>query len=243
MAASAEGRDVSNFQGYYDWGAAHAAGAVFGIYRLTQGLGQPGTNSPDPAAVWNFGQLKSRGMRHGAYHFLDPKEDGAAQARYFTDQHAKLGLDLTDMLWLDNETGASSPAEVAACADAFMTELKTLRPHNPRGVYTYIDFAKEGNCAGLEHEPLWLAYPASTAPSAPLPWMRWTFWQWGDRTGADADAFNGTVAELDAWIASFQPEPVPVPKPPVPWQKTALAAAWDAARSLAEAYRLLEAHQ
>ena len=125
----------------------------------------------------------------------------------------------------------------------FMAELKVLAPHNPRGVYTYIDFAREGNCAGLEFEPLWLAYPAALAPVAPPPWTRWTFWQWGTRDGTDADAFNGTEAQLSAWIGSFAPKPVPVPPKPQPWQKTALDLTLESAASLTKLVGVLDANQ
>lgn len=205
--ASAQGVDVSNFQGKYNWSAAVRAmpGLAFGIHRVTQGLGQGGTNSPDPDAVWNHQQIRDSGLVRGAYHFLDPFQDGAAQARYFVDVLGSIGLVKDDMLWLDSETGGSSPQSTAACGVAFMAELARLRPENPRGVYTFINFANEGNCAGLSPYPLWLAYPAASAPKPPPPWVAWTMWQWGLRNGTDADAFNGTAADLGAWIASFQP--------------------------------------
>ena len=214
--ASAEGLDVSNYQGHYNWAAAVRAfpGLAFGIHRATQGLGGGGTNSPDPDAVWNHQQIRDNGLRRGAYHFLDPYLDGAAQARYFVGVLDAIGLIDHDMLWCDNETPGSSPQAVATCAAAFMGELVKLRPHNPRGVYTYISFANEGNCAGLAGYPLWLAYPSAAAPKPPPPWVRWAFWQWGLRNGTDADAFNGTVAALDAWIASFLPPPPPPAGPP-----------------------------
>jgi lysozyme len=223
--ASAQGLDVSNFQGNYNWAAAVKAfpGLAFGIHRLTQGLGAPGTNSPDPTARWNHAQIRDNGLRRGAYHFLDPFADGAQQARYFAAMHEQLGLVKSDMLWLDNETAGNSAQAVAACAHAFMTELHSLRPDNPMGVYTFIDFAKEGNCQGLSGWPLWLAYPNASAPAPPPPWVKWTFWQWGTRTGVDADAFNGTVADLDAWIASFAPSP-PGPFKHVTDGKTSLTA-------------------
>lgn len=204
--ASAQGVDVSNFQGRYNWGGAVKAmpGLAFGIHRTTQGLGAPGTNSPDPTAVWNHQQIRDNGLRRGAYHFLDPFQDGAAQARYFVDTLDRIGLVKSDMLWLDNETRGNSPQATAACADAFSAELKVLRPENPQGTYTFISFANEGNCNGLGKYPLWLAYPAASAPVPPPPWVAWKFWQWGLRNGVDADAFNGTIADLDAWIASFQ---------------------------------------
>ena len=211
MAASAQGMDVADFQGQYNWAAAkkNIPDLAFGVYRLTQGLGASGTVSPDPDAAWNHAQIAAQGLHRGAYHFLDPHLGGEPQAAYFVAEHAKLGTTPADMFWLDNETAGASPEETAACATAFMTELAKLVPHNPRGVYTFIDFARQGNCAGLEDDPLWLAYPSATAPVSPPPWHRWTFWQWGTRTGTDADAFNGTVAQLDDWIASFRPRTGP----------------------------------
>jgi lysozyme len=206
---SAQGLDVSNYQGKFAWSTT--TGLSFGIYRLTQGMGEAGTNSPDPDAQWNHDQIKAKGLIHGAYHFFDPKLSGSAQAEYFVAQHSLVGLDDSDMLWLDNETANGvSPADVSASALAFMTELDKLRPNNPRGVYTFINFATGGNCAGLQKWPLWLAYPAAKAPATPPPWSKWTFWQWGLRNATDADAFNGTAAELHAWVASYAKQ---TPKP------------------------------
>jgi lysozyme len=199
-ANSAQGLDVSSYQGQFNWSGA--TGLTFGIYRLTQGLGAH-TNSPDPDAPWNNTQIKAKGLIRGAYHFFDPTLSGAAQAEYFVSQHSVVGLGDGDMLWLDNETAGASPAAVSAGALAFMTELDKLRPNNPRGVYSFISFITAGNCAGLEKWPLWLAHPSASAPAAPAPWAKWTFWQWGLRNGVDTDAFNGTPAELKSWVASY----------------------------------------
>lgn len=217
---SAQGYDVADFQGQFNWSAAKKStpGLAFGVYRLTQGLGQ-NVASPDPDAAWNHAQIAANGLHRGAYHFLDPTLDGARQAAYFVSEHAKLGAAATDMLWLDNETPGSGPAATSACARAFMAELDTLVPHNPRGVYTFIDFARTGYNAGLGSYPLWLAYPSNAAPLTPPPWHLWKFWQWGTRNGTDTDAFNGTAADLDAWIASYAPEP----PPPGPYRHAATA--------------------
>ena len=208
MAQSAQGLDVSNFQGRYAW--AKTSGLSFGIHRLTQGLPADHANSPDPTARWNHDQIARKGLLRGAYHFLNPTESGAAQAAYFVGQYAALGFGGKDMFWLDNEDArGQSPRTVAMCAQAFMRELDNLVPHNPRGVYTFISFAKEGYNDGLSAYPLWLAYPNATAPQPPPPWTRWTFWQWGQRNGVDADAFNGTEAKLADWVASYAPAPDP----------------------------------
>ena len=203
MAGNARGIDVSNFGGQFNW--AGTSGLSFGICRATQGLGAAGTNSPDPFLTWNWPRIKAQGLARGAYHFLDPNLDGAAQASYFVQQVSAVGLETTDMLWLDNETAGSSPAAVAACARAFMARLVSLRPDNPCGVYSFFSFITSGNCAGLGSYPLWLAIFQSATPVAPAPWTAWKFWQSGSTSSHDNDVYNGTPAELTAWISSFQP--------------------------------------
>ena len=204
MAGNAKGIDVSNFAGQFNW--AGTSGLSFGICRASQGLNGPGTNSPDPFLSWNWPRIKARGLARGAYHFLDPGLSGADQASSFVAALSKVGLETTDMLWLDNETAGSSPAAVAACARDFMAKLVSLRPHNPCGVYSFFDFITSGNCAGLGKYPLWLAIFQSATPTAPAPWSAWKFWQSGETTTHDNDVFNGTAAELSTWIRSFQPK-------------------------------------
>lgn len=214
MVDSAQAQDVSNYQGHYDWAKAKAdiPRLVLGIARVTQGLGGPAVNSPDPDAAWNWQQLEANGLDKGAYHFGSPgKGQPKAQADYFVNECAKLpgGITPRTELWLDHESNDGiAPAAAAQWAVEFMLELDKLVPHNPHGVYTFINFAKEGNCAGLEDYYLWLAYPASTAPAEPLPWMgpQFVLWQWGNRDGTDADAFMGTVDQYNLWVDRFKPQ-------------------------------------
>jgi GH25 family lysozyme M1 (1,4-beta-N-acetylmuramidase) len=203
MAGQAQGIDVSNYAGDFNW--AGTSGLSFGICRASQGLGGSGTNSPDPFLAWNWPRIKAKGLARGAYHFLNPNLSGSAQASYFVQQVSAVGLETTDMLWLDNETAGASAADVAACARDFMATLKSLRPHNPCGVYSYEDFITSGNCAGLGSYPLWLAIYQSATPTAPAPWSSWTFWQSSAAGNHDNDVYHGTAAELAAWISSFQP--------------------------------------
>jgi len=202
MSDLAQGIDVSNYAGDYDW--AGTSGLSFGICRATQGLGGAGTNSPDPYLTWNWPRIKSKGLARGAYHFMDPYLNGASQAQYFVETVSAQGLLTTDMLWLDNETAGASASAVAACATAFMKELKTLRPNNPIGVYSFYDFITAGNCAGCTEYPLWLAIFQSETPGPPPPWKAWQFWQSGGSSNHDNDVFNGTAAQLTAWIDSHQ---------------------------------------
>jgi GH25 family lysozyme M1 (1,4-beta-N-acetylmuramidase) len=202
MTDFAPGIDVSNYAEDFDWTAT--SGLAFGICRATQGLGAADTNSPDPYLPWNWPRITEKGLARGAYHFLDPYLDGAAQAQYFVETVSAQGLLTTDMLWLDNETAGASVSSVASCAQAFMTELVKLRPHNPCGVYSFWDFITAGNCDGLGGYPLWLAIYQSATPGAPAPWSSWHFWQSGGASGHDDDVFNGSAAALQQWIDSYQ---------------------------------------
>jgi GH25 family lysozyme M1 (1,4-beta-N-acetylmuramidase) len=206
MAGLAQGIDVSNYAGQFDW--ASTSGLSFGICRATQGLGAAGTNSPDPFLSWNWPRIKDQGLARGAYHFLDPYLNGADQAAYFVETVSSVGLETTDMLWLDNETAGASPAAVAACAGDFMAKLTSLRPNNPCGVYSFWDFITSGNCEGLGSYPLWLAIYQTATPGTPAPWSSWKFWQSGETSNHDDDVFDGSAADLSAWISSFQPKVV-----------------------------------
>jgi GH25 family lysozyme M1 (1,4-beta-N-acetylmuramidase) len=215
---SAQGLDVSNFQGRFPWTAVKNAysALAFGIYKMTEG-----TNFLDADANWNATQIKANHLQHGAYHFGHPSLSAITQAQYFVAQHRTIGLANTDMLWLDFEdTDGLGPLACSAWANLFMNELHTLCPQNPMGVYTYVNFISEGNCAGLGKWPLWLSYPNLSSPTPPPPWHNWVFWQWGTRNGIDADAFNGTAAGLNSWIASYAPVP-PTPAPATPQVITA----------------------
>lgn len=204
VVASAQGIDVSNWQGAENWAAQK--GLSFGIFRVTQGLGASGTNSPDPEAAHNHSGIAAQSLVRLGYHFNDAALSGPAQATYFVSEFTKLGISIKDGLILDHESIAKglSPAQHAHQAVGFMNELEKLAPANPKLVYTFINFIKEGYCAGLDNWDLYLADPAATAPTPPPPWHRWTMWQWGQK-GVDRDAFNGTAEQLKEWVSSFHP--------------------------------------
>jgi GH25 family lysozyme M1 (1,4-beta-N-acetylmuramidase) len=211
LTDQASGIDVSNYAGEFDWSSM--SGLSFGICRATQGLGAAGTNSPDPYLGWNWPRIQTKGLARGAYHFLDPYLSGSQQAEYFVNTLSAQGLLTTDMLWLDNETAGASPESVAACAADFMSTLSSLRPHNPRGVYSFWSFITSGNCAGLSDYPLWLAIYQSATPGAPAPWKSWLIWQSGGTSNHDDDLYNGSAADLSQWIASYQSQSQSPPQP------------------------------
>ncbi len=202
MVASAQGRDVSNFQGKLDW-ATLGKGLAFAFCKATEG-----TTFKDADFAANWAGIQSAGLFRGAYHFLHPADSATTQAQYFMDTVKANGLLPGDMLVCDAEvTDGAADASVDAATKSFCTEVMRIAgPHCPVIVYTYTSFApKLTSCTGF---PLWIAYPSADSPASVAPWKTWTFWQWGTVDGIDADAFNGTDADLTAWIGTYTEVPV-----------------------------------
>jgi hypothetical protein len=89
---------------------------------------------------------------------------------------------------------------------AFCDAVKAAAPRSPVLVYSDLSMLPSlGSCTGYD---LWAAWPSATAPASVAPWKSWRFWQWNETT-LDRNAFNGTAAELDAWIDSIATPPVP----------------------------------
>lgn len=206
---SAQGEDRSDYQPAGPW-----TGLDFGIAKATEGTGWTGTTF---AANW--AALKAEGKVRGAYHFLRPDQDPVAQADHFMDTVLAHGLQAGDMLWSDCEVASPNADRVNV---AFLTRVAARAAQaGVHGVITgtYTDHAVGQGLArtAAAFPVLWIAWPSPVAPDAAFiaPFRRWAFWQWGQR-GVDKDAFNGSPADLAAWVASFAapvPPPVPAPRP------------------------------
>ncbi len=123
------------------------------------------------------------------------------------------GLKAGDLIALDLETSDGlSPARVAEYARNWCADVHRATGLTPV-VYTFLDFAEQGNCAGLGHYPLWIAEPSAPAgrPVVPQPWSTWAFHQYGTAPAGsntvDVNVFNGDTAALKKFA-----NPAPSPK-------------------------------
>jgi GH25 family lysozyme M1 (1,4-beta-N-acetylmuramidase) len=220
---SAEGEDRSAFQPVKSWGTNS-----FAFMKATEGL-----SFIDPDFAQNWANAKAAGIPRGAYCFVHPSDSATGQAALFLETVAAQGLEDGDMLALDVEitSGADGrpmyanqwaagrsvlklsrdPLAAGAAASVTLTMMADLEkafPHCPGVVYT--DESVGHTLDGCQKYPLWMAYPGAVAPTNIAPWTRWTFWQWGfgnGQGGGDSDAFNGTVADMKAWIKTYLPDP------------------------------------
>jgi lysozyme len=195
---SAQGIDVSSYQPTLTPEAL--AGLDFAFAKATEG-----TSISDSRFASNWAVIKAAGKMRGAYHELRPG-DPVGQAAWFLAAVSAQGLEPGDMLAVSVSDFAGV---TAADALGFLDAVKAgTGGRNPVICYTDLSVAAAlGRCTGY---PLWIAWPSQTAPSSVAPWVSWHLWQW-DETGLDRDAFNGTPAEMAAWIAAYA-KPAPAPQ-------------------------------
>jgi lysozyme len=198
---SAQGVDISSFQP--PAAPPELRGLSFAFCKATNGLG--GT---DPDFAGNWAAIRKAGIHRGTYHEMTA-EDALAQAGHFLAVVSAQGLEPGDMLAVVASDYSPSGAQVRQLCD------RLRHVAGPRvAVLVYSDLSRLPDLWEAAAYPLWLAYYGHDAPASVAPWDRWAFWQWsggGGTDGGDSDSFNGTPAQLDAWIASYAGVP---PAPP-----------------------------
>jgi lysozyme len=216
-----EGIDVYDGQGTIDWAAVADAGVAFAYVKATQGTYDTQTTFKD-----NWVGAAAAGVARGAYHFLDPTEDGQAQASHFLSVLSGVARtdDGGDPAWgelppmLDVEcpdgdadclyagaSGAAAPAVIAAGVWAFLRAVQAATGRRPV-VYTFASYFTSNavDAAGLDAFPLFAAYPTSDACfPLPSPWSAATLWQYswqgqvpGIAVPVDRDRWLGSAADL-----------------------------------------------
>jgi lysozyme len=194
------GADVSSYQPGIQWSAVAQAGLTFSIAKATEG-----TSVQDSEFAANWSGMKAAGMTRGAYHYFHSSDDGAAQADYFLAMVNSAGGfqpgDLPPFLdW--EEMDSATAAEEIQVGQNFIDEIQA-KTGMTTVIYSYLSFVDSnlGNPPQLGVYPLWMA-SYDTCPDIPAPWTAWQFWQNADtepNTGGDADQFNGTLAQLQAF--------------------------------------------
>lgn len=207
-------RDVSNYQGN-----VHIAQA-FPDSHIIACKATEGTGYASPAFQRQWLETQEAGKARMAYHFFHPSIQVAAQVRYFLDTVMTAGLENGDMVALDHESTDGLPPDVVAGAAVEFTGRVDEETKGHCTVYTFLDFAKTGNCAGLGRSPLWIADPSSPPgkPEIPPPWERvWDFHQYGITRGIDDDLANFGNLEALLPLGVLVTTPAPGPDERIVW--------------------------
>ncbi len=167
------GIDVSRYQGDVAWKEVAESGITFALAKATQG-----TSYADPKFSKNWEGMKREGIIRGAYHFLTPDEDGAAQARHFISVvHPESG-DLPTVVDVER-IGKHSNADLVRVLLAFRDEIQQ---HHGHEIMIYVSPAfwtdhLEPHLPSAWTGPLWIAEYEVKEPKLISKISDWSIWQ------------------------------------------------------------------
>jgi len=203
-----KGVDVSYYQGSVNWTTLKTNGYAFAFLRTSDG------SFHDPKFATNWAATKSAGVIRGAYQFFRPAQNVTTQADYLISSigGSYTPGDLPPVLDVE-DTGGLSASTVAAKVRQWVDYVHRQLGVTPI-IYTGKYFWRDqvGGPSSFVGNPLWIAQYSSLCPDLPAPWSTWKFWQnsgSGSAPGVsgqvDLDKFNGSLADLQAFVAAVAP--------------------------------------
>lgn len=194
-----KGIDVASYQSE----TFPTSGLDFVFVKATEG-----TTYINPKQGRQAATARNSGLVLGFYHFLHPG-NVVAQAAYFVDKCASLEGDLLVCDW---ETTGTGGRPTNAEKDAFIREVKRLRPTHRVGLYANTDYWLHRDSTGYAGDFLWIADPNAKA-GAPRIQAKWLFHQHSITGGTDQNVADfKDRAALRAWAGG---KPPATPKPTV----------------------------
>jgi len=182
------GCDVASFQGSPGSWTSAVGDFVWAGVKLTE-FEPNGTKYVNPDAKADMDWLHGHHKGRVAYLFGHPSVNATDTVDFFMSEFHHIGVRDTDAVALDLEvTDGLAAHQVATWAADVLSQLHKRLDRSPL-VYTFIDFAKQGNCAGLGGYPLWIADPSSARghPVVPAPWKKWALHQYAIIANIDRD--------------------------------------------------------
>lgn len=178
-----EGIDVSDWQGYIDYGKVKQAGIEIVYIKASQG-----SNLKDAYFDINYENAKNNGLKVGFYHFLTATntQEAEKEAQFFASVISKKTPDCK--LALDYEIfGGVSSTEINNIATVFLETTKRL---TNKEVILYSDLYNARTVFSRELAdtyPLWLAdyTDAKNLQEQQANWEKWAGWQYTDRGVVD----------------------------------------------------------
>ncbi len=227
----AKGIDVSYWQQNIDWRQVRAADVAFAVSRASVGL------FTDSTFNTNWQAMKAEMILRGAYHYFLFSVNSIQQAQLFANNLSLEAGDLPPILDVEVNSSEDDHAEldflhalsgderirrVKDCLD----EIERLTSQKPM-IYTSSGFWNEFMNDSAGQPPTWSSqyelWIATWGDEATLPhgWSQWRIWQYtnvgsvaGVVSSVDRDYFNGTAAEMRAWLGAPDTSvivPIPIP--------------------------------
>ncbi len=218
-STSVEGVDVSQWQSHIDWTQVATTNVKWAIIRVSDG-----GYHQDTEFDANWAGAKQNGIVRGVYQFFRPAQDPIKQADLLIQAIAQDPIGAGDFpAVLDVETvdGVSS-ATIRARIHQWLDHVEAATGKKPI-IYTA---AFMQNVVGKEFAgyPLWVANYTTQCPQMPSGWTAWDMWQYSDHghvagipgSGVDRDVFDGSYADLVAYVGGAPASPASPANPPDP---------------------------
>jgi hypothetical protein len=187
---TAEGIDVSHWQGLMDWTIAASAGVGFAFIKCTDGTGYT-----DSQFAVNWAGALAAGIDRGAYHFFRNNQDPLVQANHFLAVYAAAGAGELNMALDCEEDTPCDPANIKI----FLDRIETVLGYHAT-IYTakwWWNAARLGGAvAWASAYPLWVASYAAT-PTLPSDWATATYQQYSDSGVGSAFGASSATIHLD----------------------------------------------
>ena len=200
------GMDAARFQTSVDWARAKAVGIEFAFLKATEG-----GDLLDPKFQDHWRGAGRAGIKRGAYHFYYFCTAPEVQAQFFIRTVRKTRGSLPpvlDMEWNPFSPTCQRRPDAATVQDEMRRWLRIVEAHYGQRpiIYTTPGFFEDAELDSFKGYEFWLRTTAKT-PAQAYPGQPWRFWQY-TATGTlpntpgsiDINAFNGSVADWDAWL-------------------------------------------
>ena len=198
------GIDVSHYQSRINWSKVVDQDIQFAFVKASEGA-----NFSDSLYCHNWTEMKSAGLRRGAYHFYRPTISPELQVANFASRVELSEGDLPPVLDVEVLDGVSKARLIAGITTwLYATEIKYgIRPI----IYTNIKFYNKYLAGHFNEYPMWIARYNDREPRLACG-RDWQFWQYGNRGrlngiygDVDFNVFRGTLADLDKLCLHPQP--------------------------------------
>lgn len=165
------GIDISEKNSVTAWADIAKNQVRFAYLKCTDGI-----TSTVAAYASDKKAAKQSGILIGAYHWLNPKQDAAAQADFFLKNASITSDDLPPVVCLELYT--TTKAVLEPKLRTFLETVETRTAKRPI-IYTSATYWKR-YLAGIEwpcEYPLWVDEPGVIWPAQLFPWAGWVIWQ------------------------------------------------------------------
>lgn len=203
--------DISHWQNFPDFTKVKAAGVIAMIHKATEG-----SSYVDPNRAQNISNAIKAGIQCCTYHWLKPG-DATDQMRFYLKTVDPVP---GERVVIDYEEDGCTLDDLHEAVAFLLDDSRLLQVTVYSGHLLKEQLDNDYDEMLANNTDLWLAqYTTGTPTWSDETYPAWTLWQYSesgsvdgiDGSLVDLNRFNGSDAELLAWISSAGAKPMPIP--------------------------------